>query len=266
VPMNYGVNQGAVKGIAGIHTEEVSGWHVSDTLNDEALHSLFGKDLTNLATSRSGVLGKRIGELEARHREELDNAHQALQTHNNAFLRSGGSDPEAGNARRLELEARVRDLENVPNDARTPLGGALALAHQIGEIHREGAHRNAGTEPYKMPTRLAVLADLLGVKVAFNCKSGKDRTGELDAEVKHMKLEMAITGEVPHYKRERSPEEIRRFNEVVTNGGNQRMQELNTGFAGYKLKGVSALYKQFGGDGHDALTSNFHGMSHMTAT
>jgi len=266
VPMNYGVNQGAVKGVAGLHTEEVSGWHVSDTLNDEALHSLFGKNLTHLATSRTGVLGERIGELEARHREELENAILALQTHNIAVMRSGGSNPDAANARRMALEAKVKALESVPNDARTPLGGALALARQIGEIHREGAHRNAGTEPYKMPTRLAVLADLLGVKVAFNCKSGKDRTGELDAEIKHMKLSMAITGEVPHYKRERAPEEIRRFHEVVTNGGNQRMQELNTGFAGYKLQGVSALYQQFGGDGDDALTRNFHGTSHLTAT
>ena len=268
VPMNYGVNQGAVKGILGVHTEDVSGWHVSDTLNDEALHSLFGKDLTTIATSHQGVLGERIGELEARHREDLENAQLALQTHNHAVLRSGGRNPDAANARRLELEAEVRRIESVPDDARTPLGAALQLAQQIAEIHREGAHRNAGTEPYKMPTRLAVLADILNVKVAFNCKSGKDRTGELDAEVKHMKLEMQITGQVPHYKRERSPEEIRRFNEVLNNGGNQRMQELNTGFAGYKLKGVGALYRQFGGDGDgdDALTRNFHGMSHMTAT
>jgi hypothetical protein len=264
--MNYGVNQGAVKGVAGIHTEEVSGWHVSDTLNDEALHSLFGNDLTNLADSRKGVLGERIADLEGRHRTDLENARTALQTHNSAVLRNGAGDPEAVNTRRLRLEAEVRRLESVPNDASTPLGAALELTRQISEIRHEGAHRNAGTEPYKMPTRLAVLADLLGVKVAFNCKSGKDRTGELDAEIKHMKTEMAITGKVPHYKRERAPEEIRRFHEVVTNGGNQRMQELNTGFAGYKLKGVGALYKQFGGDGHDELTRNFHGLSHMTAT
>lgn len=266
VPMNYGVNQGAVKGVMGVHTEEVSGWHVSDTLNDEALHAMFGKDLTNLATSRTGVLGERIGQLEARYRKDLDGAQQALQAHNSAVLKNGGRDPEAANARRLELEAEVKRLESVPDDARTPLGGALALARQIGEIHHEGAHRTAGTEPYKMPTRLAVLADILGVKVAFNCKSGKDRTGELDAEIKHMKLEMQITGEVPHYKRTRSPEEIQRFHQVLNNCGNQQVHELNTGFVGYKLKGVDALYQQFGGDGDDALTRNFHGMSHMTAT
>jgi hypothetical protein len=264
--MNYGVNQGAVTGVAGVHTEEVSGWHVSDTLNDAALHSLFGGNLTNIAGSRAGVLGERIGQLESRHRTDLQSALFALQSHNTSVLRSGGRNPEAGNARRMALEAEVKRLQSVPNDTSTPLGSALELARQIGDIHREGAHRNAGSEPYKMPTRLAVLAGLLGVKVAFNCKSGKDRTGELDAEIKHFKLQMATTGKVPHYKRERTPEEIRHFHEVATNGGNFEMQQLNTGFTGYKLKGVGALYKQFGGTGKDEFTSNFHGLSDLTAT
>jgi phosphatidylinositol-4,5-bisphosphate 4-phosphatase len=266
VPMNYGVNQGAVKGVAGVHTEDVSGWHVSDALNDQALHALFGGNLTNIAGSRSGVLGERIGHLESRHRTDLQSAQLALQSHNLSVLRSGGANPEAANAKRMALEAEVKRLANVPNDASTPLGAALELSRQIGDIHREGAHRNAGTETYKMPTRLAVLADVLGVKVAFNCKSGKDRTGELDAEIKHFKLQMATIGKVPHYKRERAPEEIRHFHEVVTNSGNFEMQQLNTGFTGYKLKGVNALYRQFGGTGKDELTSNFHGLSDLTAT
>ncbi len=100
-----------------------------------------------------------------------------------------------------------------------------------------------------MPVRLAVLAELLGVKVAFNCKSGKDRTGELDAEIKHFKLQMALTGKVPQPDRERTPEEQRHFHEVLTNSGNFEMQRLNTGFAGYKLHGVPELLRQFSGDG-----------------
>ncbi len=48
-----------------------------------------------------------------------------------------------------------------------------------------------------MPVRVAVLAELLGVKVAFNCTNGTGRTGELDAEIKHFKLQMALTGKVP---------------------------------------------------------------------
>ncbi|WP_129781711.1 inositol phosphate phosphatase SopB [Peristeroidobacter soli] len=266
VPMNYGVNQGAVKGVAGVHTDEVAGWHVSDTLNDEALHTLFGADLSNIANSRSGVLGERIGHLEERHQRDLDKARMALQRHNAATLRSSGANPEEANEKRLALEAELKRIENAPNDPGTPLGAVRELARQIGEIHREGAHRQSDGEAYKMPTRLAVLADLLGVKVAFNCKSGKDRTGELDAEIKHFKLQMAATGTVPDYRRERSPEEIRHFHEVVTNSGNFEMQQLNTGFTGYKLKGVDALYRQFGGDGHDELTASFHGLSEMTAS
>ncbi len=267
VAMNYGVNQGAVKGVAGIHTNAVSGWDVSDTLNDDALHKLFGDDLSKIATARTGLLGGRIKALEDQHRNELAQARQDLNrvTINIANRRFSESLP-AALTKQAELEAKVQRLEAVPADQSTPLGAALELARQIADIHREGAHRNAGNEPYKMPTRLAVLADLLGVNVAFNCKSGKDRTGELDAEIKHFKLQMMTTGKVPHYERERSPDEIRQFHEVLTNSGNFEMQQLNTGFAGYKLKGVGALYRQFGGDGKDDLTRNFHGLSDLVST
>ena len=117
-----------------------------------------------------------------------------------------------------------------------------------------------------MPTRLAVLAELLGVNVAFNCKSGKDRTGELDAEIKHFKLQMRLTGKVPDYKRTRTPEEARQFYQVVTNSGNFEMQSLNTGYRGYKLHGVPELFSQIGAQPGDELARHFHGLSGFTAS
>ena len=147
----------------------------------------------------------------------------------------------------------------------TKLAHAQELTRQIAEIHNEGKQKIAGQEPYKMPTRLAVLAEMFGVKVMFNCKSGKDRTGELDAEIKHFKLQMGLTGQVPHYERTRSASEKAQFHEVVTHSGNFEMQRLNTGYAGYKLHGVNALFEQFGGqDKHDDITANFHGLSGYT--
>jgi hypothetical protein len=163
-------------------------------------------------------------------------------------------------ADRGNIEARIHGLQrevSMIND----------LFTQIGDMRKDESYRQAGKEPYKMPTRLAVLADALGVNVAFNCKSGKDRTGELDAEAKHLRLQMEDTGKVPHYNRERSAQEVNDFHEVVTHSGNLEMQRLNTGYAGYKLKGVPEIYSQFGASGaKDGLSRNFMGLSEYTAS
>lgn|GEM_PF-1987007 len=284
IPMNYGVNVGAVQGVAGVHTDAVSGWGVSDALNGPALRALFGDDLTQLSQSRTGVFGEGIRRLENDHRAELQKTADRLRQTEEARGRQGramqvaidSGSPDALQAQSVyqslvldeqELRAKLQKLQSAPDDQSTPLGAALEIARQIEHIHNESAHRKAGSEPYKMPTRLAVLGNLLGVKVAFNCKSGKDRTGELDAEIKHFTSQIQITGRVPHYTRTRTPEEVRQFHEIVTNCGNFEMQRLNTGFAGYKLTGLNALYRQFGGqDKHDGLTRNFLGLSGLTAS
>ena len=274
IAMNYGVNQGAVKGVGGVHIDAVSGWHISDPLNEQGLRALFGDDLSRLATSRTGILGERIAKLLAQHEAELSGAKQERDRIQLQIIRAGSQAPTDGdgkaaalmNDRLAQARARVSALEAMPADQSTPLGATLELQHQIAEIHAQEAHRKAGGEPYKMPTRLAVLADMLGVKVAFNCKSGKDRTGELDAEIKHFKLQMALTGTVPHHTRRRTPDEMRHFHEVVTNSGNFEVQQLNTGYAGYKLHGVPELFRQFGGQGSDALSRNYHGLSGYTAS
>ncbi len=164
-----------------------------------------------------------------------------------AFPRDHNEDREAAGLLRIDGPSdRIDGLSNqrptadqlveqakthlaVIDDQSTPLGAALELIRQIAAIQSEGSYRKAGTEPYKMPVRVAVLAELLGVKVAFNCTNGTGRTGELDAEIKHFKLQMALTGKVPPPDRERTPEEQRHFHEVLTNSGNFEMQRLNTG-------------------------------------
>ncbi len=41
IAMNYGVSQGALKGYRRLHTDAISGWHVSDALNAWGLKKLF---------------------------------------------------------------------------------------------------------------------------------------------------------------------------------------------------------------------------------
>ena len=81
----------------------------------------------------------------------------------------------------------------------------------------------------------------MGETPLFNCKSGKDRTGQLDAEVKFLATAADESGgRVPAL--DESMEVWRPVrNDFVFNTGNLEMQRLNTGLPGYKLKGVPGL-------------------------
>ncbi|THF57275.1 inositol phosphate phosphatase SopB [Pseudothauera rhizosphaerae] len=253
IPCNYGVNEGAVKGKFGLSSSSslgssVMGWNNVAGLNGEAIGKLLGTDMDGLLRGEvpGGLIGEGIHKLEG----EVAN--------DRGYLRL--VDPDGTNEQYAPIRARLSSNE-------TKLAQARELVQQIVHIHQDESYKVAGKEPYKMPTRLAVLGDMFGVKVMWNCKSGKDRTGELDAEIKHFRLQMALTGQVPHYERTRSPSEITQFHEVVTHSGNFEMQRLNTGFAGFKLKGVDEVYEQFGGvNKHDEISQNYLGLSGYTAS
>lgn len=242
IACNYGVNAGGVGSASWL----IGGWDNVAGINGEALGQLLGDDVNALADGGmpGGLIGQRMQDLEM----QIQVGRDTLE-----ILRSNGSDQLAA-----EVAAKLRANED-------KLAQARELTQQIAQIQKDGSYRVAGTEPYKMPTRLAVLSEMFGLKVMFNCKSGKDRTGELDAEIKHFKLQMGLTGKVPHYERVRSGPEIAQFHEVVTHSGNFEMQRLNTGYAGYKLLGVDSLYRQFGGQSkNDDVTANYLGLSGYT--
>ena len=97
-----------------------------------------------------------------------------------------------------------------------------------------------------MVSRLALLTHLMEGTPAWNCKSGKDRTGELDAEVKFLAAQIELTGSVPQPDRARTQEEKAQFFQMAISLGNHEMQQLNTGGMGFKLEGVDALSRQMG--------------------
>jgi hypothetical protein len=141
-----------------------------------------------------------------------------------------------------ELSQAYAQLESLERDYRL----AQELLDQVRQMRADGSYRQAGKEPYKMPARLALLADMVGIKVAFNCKSGKDRTGELDSECKFLRLQMELTGHVPKPDRTRTPQEMELLYEVIMRSGNTQYQRLNTGYAGYKLNSVPEVFAQYG--------------------
>ncbi len=133
-----------------------------------------------------------------------------------------------------EIGGRVGDfLRGLPqDDPRRPV--VTKLANQVRQMWQDGTYMHGGTEPYKMVKRLAVLASMVDGQVLWNCKSGKDRTGELDAEAKFLAAQIDMDGDVPEPDQEMGPEERQMFREFTLHSANLEVQKLNTGIGGYK--------------------------------
>lgn len=124
----------------------------------------------------------------------------------------------------------------------------VQLAQQIRQIWQDGSFMHEGHDPYKMVSRLALLSYLIGDRVCWNCKSGKDRTGELSVEAKMLLMQIRLAGgKVPPPDRALTPEEQQMFKEIALRSGNLEVQRANTGGAGFKLEGVSSITERLGG-------------------
>lgn len=141
----------------------------------------------------------------------------------------------------------------------TDKGIVRELTQQIRGMYADGSYRHGDNDPYKMVARLALLADKVGVTVAFNCKSGKDRTGMLDAEIKHLASQIQLSGQVPKPETAMNDQDTAMYREFVFNTGNLEMQRLNTGLAGFKTENVPGIDYRIG----DEQARDYHrGGSH----
>lgn len=112
-----------------------------------------------------------------------------------------------------------------------------ALRYEIHALWAAGGYRMSGADPYRLPARLAMLGHIMGMMPLFNCKSGKDRTGQMDVACKTLALQMHENGGLlPPFNAPRSSMDQQIFQQVALNGGNLEMQRLNTGLAGFKTR------------------------------
>ena len=223
--MSFGVNAGALRGLGVVSGNRVPfwrramGWGLSAQLNDPVLSDMVGgRDHREIG----GQAAQRIEQL----REQQNNAQQAL--------RSSELSPDD----RAQLEQQLAGLEKQESKTRQ-------LALQVKELWNNGNYVREGRDPYKMAARVAMLSDALGEKTLFHCKSGKDRTGQLDAEAKYLSSVFDQTGFIPHPDGVSLSATRRLRTLFALKTGNHEMQRYNTGLAGFKLKGVPALDAQF---------------------
>ena len=223
--MSFGVNAGALRGLGVVSGNRVPfwrramGWGLSAQLNDPVLSDMVGgRDHRAIG----GQAAQKINQLQ----EQQRSAQQAL--------RSSELSPDD----RAQLEPQLAGLKK--QEAKT-----RQLALQVKELWNNGNYVREGRDPYKMAARVAMLSDALGEKTLFHCKSGKDRTGQLDAEAKYLSAVFDQTGSIPRPDGVSAPATRRLRTLFALKTGNHEMQRYNTGLAGFKLKGVPALDAQF---------------------
>ena len=134
-----------------------------------------------------------------------------------------------------------------------------ALRSQIIDLWENRGFRETGEDPYRLPARLAMLGHLMGMMPLFNCKSGKDRTGQMDVACKTLALQIhERNGSLPPLDEPGASMDKHIFQQVAINGGNLEMQRLNTGLAGFKTSGVKGLDRLFS----ESAREMHRGLSH----
>ena len=121
------------------------------------------------------------------------------------------------------------------------------LFNQCATILTAGGERKDGHDAYKVAARYAVLTHLMGGTPCWNCKSGKDRTGQMDVECKFLAALIARGEEIPEPGAKLTKAQQGLFRAIAFEGGNFEMQKANTGFAGFKTGGVSSIPERLGG-------------------
>ncbi|MDE1464466.1 inositol phosphate phosphatase SopB [Spartinivicinus poritis] len=106
----------------------------------------------------------------------------------------------------------------------------------IAALMLTNQHRLDGNRAYALPELVVLLSNEMGVVPAWNCMSGKDRTGLLDAEVKQSLIEQELnSGHVADFSSAMTDERQALHDKVLLESGNHEIQKANTGVPGYKI-------------------------------
>ncbi|MEN9775633.1 MAG: hypothetical protein RL322_2703 [Pseudomonadota bacterium] len=206
VAFNTPVNTFALES-GGLMRAALGGWAQSDAANGPALDALIGPP----GAEPGGLAGRRLLGLRA----ERDRLME-------------------GPALSAEQQSRVAVLDGQIARAGVLIGQIRAIV--AAPTDSDVSHHRAGHDPYKLPVRLAALANELELPVAFNCKSGKDRTGQLDVEIKAFYASIALNGgTVPEPGREPDAQDRANRARLFNEAGSFEIQKHNTSVPGSKI-------------------------------
>ena len=124
---------------------------------------------------------------------------------------------------------------------------AQTLLDQCRQIFTAQGERKDAHDAYKFAARVAVLSHLVGNVPCWNCKSGKDRTGQMDVECKFLSTLIARGETIPEPGARLTEAQKGLFCSIALEGGNFEIQKMNTGLAGFKTGGVDSIVERLGG-------------------
>jgi phosphatidylinositol-4,5-bisphosphate 4-phosphatase len=203
-PMNFGVNEAALTqklGKGDFSLKLNAGWNNADKVNTEGLSVLLG----------GGV-----------HLKPSDGTWKpsAIGGWTRAYLEKN---PRAAN--RADVETLSRQITQIWQ----------SKSHREDKFTGPDGKKSAIGDPYKMAARVVVLSHEIGAAPCWNCKSGKDRTGALDGEVKFLYAYRAQHGYFPEPGAEFSGDTQELYRKCMMETGNGEIQKQNTGAEGNKV-------------------------------
>lgn len=218
-PFNWGVNDMALMGPG------------SDPVIGEAIS---GHDFSNRACNEAS-LKKMVGlpsDEDAGHAANAtDQAVARMEREIHELGRSGNTRESLKRRKQLDTDLKV----------------IRQLRDQIRQMWEDGSYRRAGNEPYKMAARIALLSFLIDGGTLFNCKSGKDRTGQLSVEAKFLAVRIRNgDGHVPRPDETSTPWEHVQYGCLMFyDKARTRMQKYATGYEGSKLSYAKKAFAYF---------------------
>ncbi|MGL5102686.1 MAG: inositol phosphate phosphatase SopB [Plesiomonas sp.] len=114
-------------------------------------------------------------------------------------------------------------------------GRVKELSQQIKTIWQNKSHHSDNGEPYKLAQRVTMLANEINSIPCWNCKSGKDRTGMLDVEIKREAISLHQGNPLSKLRKSLDQNGKWLLQQVLLNSGNLEVQAQNTGLAGNKI-------------------------------
>lgn len=144
-----------------------------------------------------------------------------------------------------KLEAKVEEFKD---SDRYPI--ARALMDDIKSLNRTKSSYLNGGNQYEVGAKILALSNLLQYsQCAFNCKSGKDRTGQMDSMVKaFIIMGERRGGKIPTSKEYRQDPKLREeFVQIVIKllieGGGLERTGINTDARGYKVDETTNIWE-----------------------
>lgn len=222
----------------------------SNEQNRESFQKLFGKNILKSLEESFGF-NKNI-----RPKMKPEEKNRILQTKFvDCIDKSSG---EVGKC----LDKLYKEKEEHPENAKEidlKVKKIINLSKQILDLWFSTHGRGIKSNPAAIQTRLSALLYLIGYPITFNCKSGKDRTGEVASEINDLVMTMeANDGEVPDPYAELTDKERVQAAKVYDATQSDEIAKANTGFRGLKVgyrKTISRMGQMRGSSKFSNVTS-----------